>query len=306
MQKMLTFQESKVGPFALAAPTAELNAGLRALLRHPFNSEKRRRYLSKQRFLLNAARAAVDLPDLSCDYPAVLAGCAVHIHAYYPAVLDEILSVFGPVSRQNIHVKVTVVQPPMQAFAINLLREKGFGSFCVDVVPNIGRDLGPLFTECVQLFKDFKYVAHLHTKRSSHSAFGDDWRRYLVSNVVGSDDCIRRQIAYLEHESNCGVLYPQNYTHSLQATYSKGNVAGIAALLRRLDPSWTYELRDFPAGSMCWLRSDAFSPILDRMPPIQSYDPELGQIDGTLAHAIERCLTLIPHKLGYSCVAFRA
>ena len=46
----------------------------------------------------------------------------------------------------------------------------------------------------------------------------------------------------------------------------------------------------FPAGSMFWGRAAAFTPLLDVEESLLDFEPELGRIDGTTAHALERLM----------------
>jgi lipopolysaccharide biosynthesis protein len=50
---------------------------------------------------------------------------------------------------------------------------------------------------------------------------------------------------------------------------------------------------------MFWCRLQAMRPLLDAHLPESLFEAETGQIDGTLAHAIERIFVHVVHAAGY-------
>ena len=58
-------------------------------------------------------------------------------------------------------------------------------------------------------------------------------------------------------------------------------------------------LLDFPTGTMFWAKTEALRPLFDLGLTYQDFEAEEGQIDGTLAHAIERCLLLVAELRGF-------
>ena len=59
------------------------------------------------------------------------------------------------------------------------------------------------------------------------------------------------------------------------------------------------KLLDFPSGSMFWMRTAALKPLLDLNLAFEAFDTESGQIDATIAHAIERLYFYVCERAGY-------
>jgi len=80
-----------------------------------------------------------------------------------------------------------------------------------------------------------------------------------------------------------------------------GNRARVHQLLRSLEIGTLQEEElelSFFAGSMFWFAPGALS-VLHQIPEtLLAFEPENGQIDGTLAHALERVFGLLPRLSG--------
>lgn len=257
-------------------------------------------WLAKQDDLL------VDIDSNKSVETSDLKKAIIHVHAYLLDDVIEFLHLLKNEIRNEVDVLLSVCNESAKLVLDEMLDFIGEHSVKVVVVPNRGRDLGPLFTNLKWIFERYDYVCHVHMKKSPHINFGDSWRRYLLNGCIGSLDRIRSVIAHFEKNQDCGILYPENYREIRPFTTFVPDKDSLTAFLRRIDPKWQCEEINFPAGSMCWMRSACYKPYLSRFPEFSEYEAEEGQLEGTLAHLLERCLSLIPVLSGYDQSTFPA
>ena len=59
----------------------------------------------------------------------------------------------------------------------------------IKVFENKGRDVLPFLMQMKKKLKNYKYICHIHTKKSNHkSLLGENWRNYIYSNLFGSEE----------------------------------------------------------------------------------------------------------------------
>src|SRR5690606_26254529 len=161
----------------------------------------------------------------------------------------------------------------------------------VRVVPNIGRDIAPMVVEFGQDLLRHDLMLHVHTKRSPHNGAKADWRRQLLGGLIGTRGVVVEVLDLFASNNHVGMLFPE-YHHSLRGQISWGtNFPVCAALAERLGvPVAAEQLTLFPAGSMFWARTATLQKLLGAGLTYSDFPEEAGQVDGTLAHAVERLL----------------
>jgi HAD superfamily hydrolase (TIGR01549 family) len=171
----------------------------------------------------------------------------------------------------------------------------------VRVVPNRGRDIAPLLVEFAPEILKHDFVCHIHSKKSKYSnGVADGWREYLLENLLGSPEIVTKIFAMLS-DRNLGLVYPKTFDalpHWAHTWLSDREIG--KQLFSRLGvklPATDYF--DYPVGSMFWARVDALKPLFDLKLTLTDFPQETGQIDGTLAHAIERSIALVCQSRNY-------
>lgn len=225
---------------------------------------------------------------------------ALHIHAYYPDIFDDI---YQRIKHQSISLDLLISVP--DEFTLDIVSavtvNYDFGKIDIRIVPNRGRDLGPLLTEFgIDILSNYDIIGHIHTKKSKRmndATTAQRWFSFLIENLVGGKYSMASII--LDHmfkDKKIGLVFPDD-----------PNVLGWDAN-RSLAKCVIQELGittlpgkyfNFPVGSMFWARSDAIKPLLTKQYTWDDYPEEPIPEDGTMLHAIERLLPSVAEHMGY-------
>ena len=221
--------------------------------------------------------------------------CVV-VHAFYPDLLDEMLSRLAKWSMPIRMVVTTCAE--REAEVLEALKKWDMDADC-RIFENRGRDILPFLHVANELADAGEtLVVKLHTKRSPHRGDGDVWRRDLLDKLIQPQNAKQIEEAFRE-EPQLGMVGPEG--HILPISFYWGsNEAKVQYLCRimgvgEVDPA----VGVFSAGSMFWIRIDALRPLLDIYLDEAAFEEECGQLDGTMAHAIERCLAPMIRDSGY-------
>lgn len=239
-----------------------------------------------------ALRPIYSLSDFESDYTPTIQNIAVHAHIYYPDLTSEIKSYLKNIPT-SFDLYVTTNSEDKAVYIKNVLTGlRGLRELDIRVVPNRGRDIGPMLVELGETLSNYEVVLHIHTKRSPHNPDLRGWRRYLMQSLLGNSRRVAAILNCFAKDEELGILYPQIYHPVIPFMRIGGNAAGLRALLSKAgrDPEDVNKLdmSAFPAGFMMWFRGRAIEPFIRLKLRLEDFDAEAGQDDSTLAHAIER------------------
>ncbi len=208
---------------------------------------------------------------------------AVHLHAWYLETLPEVLSALRDAA---LPWRIVVTTPAQQVDAVQQALVAHGLQGEVMAVDNHGRDILP-FLEVAELLQgQHDVILKLHTKRSSHRSNGDQWRQELLQRLVQDGRAARIHAAF-QADPGLGMVVAEGHLLPV-AQYVGGNGPALQRLQVRLGLHAAAGDGRFGAGSMGWWRLQALRPLLDAHLYRSNFDAEHGQIDGTLAHAVER------------------
>ena len=230
---------------------------------------------------------------------------AIQAHIFYEDLVNEIIA-----NSNNIPVKydlfITTTSLNKSIIIENYIKtNSNANKYEIKIVDNKGRDIIPFLTQIKTVYKNYKYICHIHTKKSKHNIqISKQWRNYLFGNLLGGKEVISEILTDFENFDQLGFIFPENYFFILSEESKKRepfNKIHINYLLKKMFPENKYEageLLDFPSGDMFWAKIKAIYQIFeitidDKIPN------EEGQLDCTIMHGIERVWLYIVKLNGY-------
>ena len=223
---------------------------------------------------------------------------AVVIHLYYT---ESWSLLFESISRLNTNFDLFVTIPKQNKFFISQIK-KDIKNSKVILVPNQGRDVLPFLYVANKLYKrGYKYILKLHSKKSTHRSDGSAWLENMVNSLLPKNKQLMKKIYKIIEDKKTAIIGPADQYLSLKVNFD-ANGLYMDRILRKI---FTVEIVNkvlqtnredygFFAGTMFWVRLDAIAPILKIGLNSLDFETEKGQIDGTLAHALERLFCLVP------------
>lgn len=171
------------------------------------------------------------------------------------------------------------------------------------VCENRGRDILPFMhalREARQ--RGYQYGLKLHSKKSPHTANGASWRESLFEALTSNDAAtlVRRRMT---ETPDVGIMCPEFALHDFDAAAMRDN-AQLHSLIVENQGPMAKSPEHFVAGSMFWFRLAALEGLLGLGFNRDDFGPELGAIDGTLAHAVERAFTNVASAAGFKTLGY--
>ncbi|MDO6352487.1 rhamnan synthesis F family protein [Synechococcus sp. YX-04-1] len=223
----------------------------------------------------------------------------VFLHIFYPE-LGETIAAYLKNIPCNIDIFISTKEDSVQALKNIFARVENADRVDVRHFSNIGRDVAPFIVGFKDQILNYDLILKLHSKKSPHSNALSGWFLHCLDNLIGSETITATNLKELQSQE-IGIVYPiENYALSLGIKHDScwghedGNYTKASPFLKRfnLDHIKRDSQFRFPTGTMFWCKPELLKPILDWNLSWNDFDEEGGQIDGTIAHSIERLIGL--------------
>ncbi|MDR0887179.1 MAG: glycoside hydrolase family 99-like domain-containing protein [Candidatus Nomurabacteria bacterium] len=161
-------------------------------------------------------------------------------------------------------------------------------------VPNHGRDVLP-FVMIAQRIRNAGYenCLKLHSKKSKHRDDGQEWAKDIYASLLPEDT---KELVVALDDSEMGIIGPKRHIVSL-SKHMGGDERALRSLMANIFSAKEVdniikhsEMYPYFGGTMFWCRMNYLDPLSDMFLIPSDFEIEMGQIDGTLAHAVERLL----------------
>lgn len=256
--------------------------------------------------LQESARAAAESPKEQTSAAAGQQGWgepasshpAVLVHGYHLDLLRDLLEALGQGEQPPLDLYLSTPTQQLDAAAA-VVKDLGWRRVELVGVPNRGRDLAPFVRELLPraLANGHPWLLKLHTKRSEHMETGRRWSDHLLGQLGSRSSGARLERWFAEQPqlgmvAATGTLLPNGISLHHNATH-------LADLADQLGWSARWLLQQpFVAGSMYAVRTQALAPLLQLKLPLDAFEPEQQQRDGTLAHGLERLMAALVIEQG--------
>ena len=196
---------------------------------------------------------------------------AIQIHLFYDDLINEIIN-----RTNNIPVNFDLFISINSLSKTNILKDyinKNSKSrkFEIMIFENKRSDFMPFLIQMKNRIKQYKYICHIHTKNSLYLDLEENWRNYLLNNLLGNKIIISEILTDFENNDKLGIIFPENYYKIILQLKDKLKRIGIFNIKYLLNKYFgkLIKLRigkklDIPLGNMFWAKVNSIYQIFEK------------------------------------------
>lgn len=239
----------------------------------------------------------------------------IHIHLYHIFLYNEFISYLKDFP-QKFDLIITICDDAKLNLLNNIFTKEilpNMNKLIIKISENRGRDIAPWLIETKNYQNDYDLFCHVQSKISTHLTFGNQWRKYLLKNILSHDSFAEIVNLFLSNEK-LGICFPEVFPflkyfcikNKVEQVGMFGEIKIINSLLKKMNFDETLTRKDlfFSEGSMFWYRPKALHQLFDLNLKYEDFPPEPIGVGGTIAHAIERLPAFLTKLNGYEAKEF--
>ncbi|MBC3764925.1 glycosyl transferase family 1 [Neptunicella marina] len=230
-----------------------------------------------------------------------LQNIAICLHIFYDDFVDKFadclksfpidVDVFVAAASQEIKEKVE--EQYAQLLTVKKLK--------VAIVPNRGRNFGPMLVEFGKELLNYDLLCHLHSKKSLYSGREQtQWFDYLNQYLFKDRHVVACMLRLFAEHKNLGMYYPTSFW--MMPSWVNHWTCN-KPFAKSFIEDWGIDVSDnflnYPVGGMFWVRPEAIKQLLETNYDYDSFPEEPLPNDGSWLHALERALGLLVEKNNY-------
>ena len=225
----------------------------------------------------------------------------VQAHIYYEDLIKEIINKTNNI-KIDFDLYITTTSISKKKIIENYIKKNSnVHKYIIQITKNKGRDILPMLIQLKHIIKNYKYICHIHSKKTKFSKLGKEWRRYLYENLLGNNEIVSEILLDFENNNKLGFIFPETFYRIIILTFRTNKIIKkyMNLLLKKIFPGYKIKKNiDFPAGNMFWAKVDAIHQIYEQN--LEKYCPEeINMSQNTILHAVERIWLYIVKLNGY-------
>lgn len=217
----------------------------------------------------------------------------IHIHAFYPDVVEEMLTCFVGEAKSGRFLITTTTKKNYEDIS-RIADVMEFPNATIILIENKGRDIGPFLDYAVEHASAGETICHIHTKKSPDvgDSYGEKWRKSLYGALLNQTavDAFK--------DDRLGLLIPDT---SRAVGWGK-NLPFCKLIADRIGCSLRTHPGPMPVGNMFFARVEV-AQVMRYATQGMEWPREPVPYDGTVLHAIERMWTAACDKAGLEWAA---
>jgi len=230
---------------------------------------------------------------------------AIHIHVFYVDVFEDICMYLNNIPG-NFTLLISTSQNNQADIESLILKNNFEGKVVIKKVINRGRDIAPMIVDFGEELLACDLALHMHTKKTAHNKnLGELWMHHILKCLLSDELYLNNIFKLFKSDPKLGIIAP-TVIDDLERFYNWGeNHQRAISLFKEVGvhKKWLpneEEPIEFPAGTMFWFRPAALKKLLRSPLKYTSFPKEPIEADGTIAHAIERCVYYLAQENSYA------